>query len=291
MALLAERLPFKRVSLLKFLLLSSLFIFFFFPVYKPLLERFNATDSYYSHGYLVPFISIYLIWRKRFTLNKIVPAPHPLGIFVLLIGVFMHLLGVVLKINFISYFAIPFVLLGLSIYLRGVEFTREILFPIVFLIFMLPLPRVLIIGITFKLKLLVAQWATFIGNAIGIEATRSGSTIYYPGGYLLVGDPCSGLRSLLTFIALGALLTQFTKGNNIRKIILFLSSIPIALLSNLARITFLLFMSYVYGEKVALGFMHELSGVVIFILGFMGLIGVSKAVGCHLSLGPENEQI
>ncbi len=285
--MLAKSIYFKRGSLLKILFLSFLFIFLFFPVYRPLLERFNARDSYYSHGYLIPFISIYLLWRKRFILKRIALKSHVSGIFIILGGVFMHLLGITLKINFISYFAIPLVLLGISLYLGGIEFTREVLFPIVFLVFMLPLPRVLIIGIAFKLKILVAQWATFIGKAMGIEAARSGSTIYYPGGYLLVGDPCSGLRSLLTFIALGALFTQFSQGKRIKKLALFLSSVPIALLSNLIRIVLLLIVSYVYGEKVAVGLLHGVLGIVVFIIGFFGLIGVSKIINCPLVLGKE----
>ena len=270
-------------SLMKIVLLGALFLFLFHPVYKHLAERFNAPDSYYSHGYLIPFICLYLVWRKRSILKNITPKPVFAGLFIIIGGILLHLGGMALKINFVSYAAIPIVLLGMSLYLGGVKITKELFFPIAFLVFMLPLPRVITIGITFKLKIMAAQAAVFIAHSIGVEARALGSTIYYRGGSLLVGDPCSGLRSLITFIALGALFTQLTRGTIFRKTLLFLSSIPVALLSNILRITFLLLVSYVYGSSVALGFLHEFSGVMVFVLGFIGLFFLAKALRCPFS--------
>ncbi len=270
--------------LIKTVFLGGLFLFLFHPVYKHLIARFNAPDSYYSHGYLIPFISLYLVWRKRFVLGNIKPNPVPAGLFLVIGGVLTHFGGVVLKINFLSYFAIPTVLLGMSLYLGGVRITKELFFPIIFLIFMLPLPRVMVIGITFKLKIMAAQAATAIARGIGIKVWRLGSAIHYHNGYLLVGDPCSGLRSLIAFIALGALFTQLTKGSVFRKTLLFLSSIPVAFLSNILRITFLLMVSYVYGSDTALGFLHDFSGIMVFILGFIVLFFTAKGLRCPFSI-------
>ena len=272
-------------SLMKTVLLGALFLFLFYPVYKHLAARFNAADSYYSHGYLIPFICLYLVWRKRFILKSIKPKPVFSGIFVIIFGILLHIGGTILKVNFVSYAAIPVVLLGMSLYLGGVKITKELLFPIIFLVFMLPLPRVVVIGITFKLKIMAAQAAVIIAHSIGIKAHRLGSTIYYRGGSLLVGDPCSGLRSLITFIALGALLTQLTEGGIFKKALLFLSSIPVAFLSNILRITFLLLVSYIYGSDAALGFLHDFSGVMVFILGFIGLFFIAKGLRCPFSAG------
>ena len=281
----AKGVIFSAKSLMKTVLLGALFLFLFYPVYKHLAARFSAADSYYSHGYLIPFICLYLVWRKRFILKSIKPKPVLSGFFVIIGGILLHLAGTALKINFVSYCAIPIVLLGMSLYLGGVKITKELLPAIIFLVFMLPLPRVMVIGITFKLKIMVAQAATMIARSIGIQTQRVGSTIYYRGGSLLVGDPCSGLRSLITFIALGALFTQLTKGSIFSKTILFLSSIPVAFLSNILRIMFLLLVSYVYGSDIALGFLHDFSGIMVFVLGFIGLIFIAKALRCPFSAG------
>lgn len=268
---------------LKTFVISSLFLILFSPAYPHLLGRFAARDSYYSHGYLIPFVVLYLVWRKRDKLKAIKPEPAFAGILILLFGIILHLLGgIFLKINFASYLAIPIVLLGMVLYFGGIKMAKELIFPIVFLIFMLPLPQVIIIGISFKLKILAAQIATFTVKIMGMPVNRSGSTIYYPGGFLLVGDPCSGLRSLISFLALGAIFTQFVRAKPWRKTILFASSVPIAFLSNAARLIFLLWVSYIYGEKIALGFLHDFSGIMVFIIGFLGLIMISKILKCRL---------
>lgn len=274
----------KLQSLLKILLLAGLFIILFSPTYSNLFERFTERDSYYSHGFLIPFVSLYLVWQKRKTLQRIPLKPEPLGFFVIIAGVLLHLISTLLKINFSSYIAIPVVILGIALYLGGRKLTRELIFPIAFLIFMLPLPKVLMIGITFKLKILATQASNFAANCIGIEARRVGSTIYYPGGFILVGDPCSGLRSLISFLALGALFTQFTTADRWRRNVLFFSTIPIALLSNFIRITFLVLIGYVYGRRIALGFLHEFSGIMVFVFGFLGFMAVTKILKCHLTI-------
>lgn len=260
-----------------------LFVFLIFlPIYELLFSRFNARDSYYSHGFLIPLIVGYLVFKKRKILGAIEAKPCFAGLIILLFGLILHLGSLVLKINFTSYFSIPIVIAGILLYLKGKKFTKELLFPLVFLIFMLPLPGVMIIGISFKLKIFAAQAAALLGNAIGIKSSLSGSTIYYPGGFLLIGDPCSGLRSLISFLALGALVTQFANAARWRKISLFASTIPIALTSNFLRITFLLWFSFVYGKEAAEGFVHDVSGYMVFVLGFLGLLLASKILKCQL---------
>ena len=256
----------------------------FIPIYAPLLSRFGARESYYSHGYLVPFVSLYLVYRKRKDLRKLKVKPCFFGIVILVAGIIIYLVSLSLRINFTAYLALPVVIFGIVLYLGGRGFAGALLFPIAFLVFMLPLPEVLIIGISFKLKILAAQGATFLVNKMGIDAQRAGSTIYYPGGFLLVGDPCSGLRSLITFLALGALFTQFCLAHVFKKTLLFISSVPIAIMSNLLRLTFLLLAGYIYGEKATKGFIHDFSGIMVFVLGFLGLLFVSRLLKCQITL-------
>ncbi|OQX79793.1 MAG: hypothetical protein B6D56_06350 [Candidatus Omnitrophica bacterium 4484_70.1] len=262
---------------LKISFLVFLFLVLFSPIYHPLFLRFTLPDSYYSHGFLVPFVFVYLILRKKNEFKKIKYSPCLGGLFILGGGILLHFLGVTLKVNFFSYLALPIVILGTALYWGGKELTKKLLFPTVFLLFMLPLPQVVIIGLAFKLKVFVAQIATFVvSKFFHIEAVREGSTIYYPGGYLVVGDPCSGLRSLITFLALGSLFSYFLPSSRMKKLIVFFSSIPVALLSNIFRIIFLLLISYVYGEKVALGFLHQFSAFIVFALGFFCLMMISN---------------
>ncbi len=266
-----------KLFIFKLIFLSLLFILLFSPTFPILFHRFLQRDSYYSHGFLIPFIFIYLIWRKRGKISRLKINSSWRGLFFLLGGIFLHVIGIIFKVNFLSFLAIPFVIFGTVYCWLGYQIVKEILFPIAFLIFMLPLPQVVIINLAFKLKMLVAQTAAFLVKYIlKIEVIRKGSILYYPGGYLIVGDPCSGLRSLISFLALGILISYFAHVSLAKKVLIFLFSIPVALLSNIIRVIFLLIISYIYGEKVALGFLHQLSGLLVFILGFFLLISLSN---------------
>lgn len=211
--------------------------------------------------------------------------PCKVGLVLLIGGLFLHLVSTFLKINFGTYLSLPIVLAGLILYLMGKRIARELLFPIAFLIFMIPLPSVIIIHISFKMKILATQIASGVVNMMGISTIRDGSTIYLPHGSLVVGDPCSGLRSLISLLALGAVFTQFMSGPAIKKNILFLSAAPIALASNILRIILLLLVTHVYGEEVALGLFHNFAGMSVFVFAFIGLAIVGKILRCQMVIG------
>ncbi len=265
-------------------IITTLLFCAYYPIIEPLLQRFGARDSYYSHGYMVPFVSAYLVWRKRKELAALQPQGSYWGLFLIVVGLFIHVVSYFLKINFASYASFLIVLFGMSLFLGGWKITRVLLFPLIFLIFMFPLPRVAILGISFEMKLLASEISSWLINLMGIETSVSGSRIFYPGGFVLVGDPCSGLRSLISFLALGTVVVQLTSGNAWKKSILFFSVIPIALFSNAIRIIVLTLASYIYGNQIIEGFFHDFMGIMVFIIGFIGLITLMNILKCHLSL-------
>lgn len=247
-----------------------------------LLQRFEARDSYYSHGYMVPFVSAYLIWRKRKELAALKPQGSLWGLPLVAVALLVHVVSYFLKINFTSYISCLAVLFGISLFLGGWKITKVLLFPLIFLIFMIPLPRVVILGISFEMKLMASEISCWLMSLAGLEVEASGSRIFYPGGFLLVGDPCSGLRSLISFLALGTVVVQLTSGEIWKKTILFLSVVPIALLSNVVRIMVLTFASYIYGSQIIDGFLHDFMGIMVFVIGFIGLITLMNILKCHL---------
>ena len=263
-------------------IIAGLLFCAYYPIIEPLLQRFEARDSYYSHGYMVPFISAYLAWRKRKELAALQPQGSLWGLPLIVIGLLVHVVSYFLKINFTTYVSCLVVIFGTVLFLGGWKITRVLLFPMIFLIFMIPLPRVVILGISFEMKLFAAEISSWLINLVGIETSVSGSRIFYPGGFLLVGDPCSGLRSLISFLALGTVLVQLTSGNIWKKGVLFASVVPIALLSNVVRIIVLTVASYIYGSHIAAGFLHDFMGIMVFVIGFIGLIALMNILKCHL---------
>lgn len=261
---------------LKLIVISCLVAIIFWPTFGWLKDRFMEADTYYSHGFLVPLICLFLIYRNRDELLRTSASSDTRGIFIIFGGLLMHLAAFRWGINFICGFAFIIVLFGLCLVLWGREITKKNIFPILFLLFMIPLPKVLIIEISFKLKILAAQVAANTVNFFGIPALRTGSTIQLPNTALTIGDPCSGLRSLIALLSLGALYAYISSLTKTGKIVLFFASIPIALIANIIRIVLLLLVTYVYGSEVATGKFHDISGLMVFLIALFGLMLVGR---------------
>ncbi|MFH1778858.1 MAG: exosortase/archaeosortase family protein [Candidatus Omnitrophota bacterium] len=249
-----------------------LLVLVYWPTFLWMKARFLEADSYYSHGFLVPLVFLFLIWTKREDLKKSKIAPLNVGLFLLIPALLLHLIAYRWGINFVSGFSFIIALFGLLLYLFGREVTRHLAFALCFLVFMVPLPQVMIIHISFKMKIFAAQVATSVINLMGIQAVRDGSKVILPNTALTIGDPCSGLRSLISLTALGALYAYLAKLSRFRRIVLFLVSIPLALLANIIRIVLLLIVAFVYGSKVATGKFHDISGILLFVIALTGLI-------------------
>jgi exosortase len=248
------------------------------PAFLWMWDRWFARDSYYSHGILIPFVCAYLIWQKRDVLKKIKPECSPWGLKLFFIGIGIHLISALFRVYFTSGFSMIIVLFGLTLHFYGAKTLKEVLFPISFLIFMVPLPMVVITNLSFRLKIFATQISVLTLNNMHLFCVQHGSTIVMQHAYVVVEDVCSGLRSLITLMALGSLFAYWMKSSMTKRLILFASTIPIAVLTNVMRIVFLAFVSEVWGTKVAVGPIHEISGFIVFFGAFCLLYTVQKMV-------------
>lgn len=258
------------------IVLGIIYLLAYFPTLVWMWDRWFAKDSYYSHGILIPFVSIYLIWQKRNELKEIVGSRSRWGLVLILLGILIHLGSSIFRVYFTSGFSMLIVLVGLILHFYGWAIFREILFPICFLFFMFPLPLVIIVNISFKMKLFAAHLANIVLNKMGIESIRQGSIIQMRHAYVIVDDVCSGLRSLISLTALGSIFAYWLKGFWAKRIFLFLTTIPIAVITNVCRVVLLASVSEIWGTKVASGFIHDASGFMVFALAFIMLLAVSK---------------
>lgn len=240
-----------------------------------MIARFEEADTYYSHGYLVPLVFAYLIWLKRNDLKNTGAKPLNIGLILFLPALLIHLFAYFFEINFVSGFSLIPILFGLSLYLYGAGITKKVAFAILFLVFMIPLPQVFIISISFKMKMMAAQAATSVINLMGVPAIRDGSIVHLrPDTFLTVGSPCSGLSSLIALTALGALYAYLIKVSTAKKIAIFILSIPIALGANILRIVLLLLVAFAYDAKAASPgtFAHDVLGFLVYVFAIAGLI-------------------
>ena len=124
-------------------------------------SRYMGFDSYYSHGFIIPFVSGFFIWQKRQQLKSMTPEISWWGLIIIIFAVLLHIIGTILYIFSISGFSIFFLIIGSSLFLFGKKITRVIIFPLVFLVFMFPLPLAIIGAISFPMKVLVASMRIF----------------------------------------------------------------------------------------------------------------------------------
>lgn len=272
---------FNMLNWLYLLLIAGLVIASYGDVFQWMYGRYVSADSYYSHGFLIPFVTAYLIWQKREQLCELQPKSSKLGFAFIIFAILTHVFGTAVYVFSISGFSIWFLVLGIALWLYGREITKAIIIPLFFLLFMFPLPSAIITMISFPLKVLVAKAGVKIASMIGIPLLLEGFVITIPQGDLLVGNPCSGLRSLIAFMAMGALFAYFSHMSNIKKIVLFSLSIPIAIASNLVRVPILIYWSYRWGLESAAPdtMVHTGSGFVVFILGILLLIAAQRLLG------------
>jgi len=268
----------KQKTLLKFALSFALVLVAYLPTLRWFYDRWTYPDSYYGHGFLIPLVSLFIVWQRRHALKEAKLSTNLSGLIIVAVCLFAHLAASALRIYFISGFSFVFALYGLVLFCFGKEVSKKLVFPELFLLAMVPLPLVLISNLIVKLKLFVAEASTFVLNLIGFPSVRDGSTIVMPGSHIIVAAPCSGLRSLIALLTLGLLFSYAVKFSYPKKAVLFLSSIPIALATNLIRIIALAVVNDLYGEKIAMGFFHDFSGFAVFGLAFAMLYGVSRAL-------------
>ncbi|MFC2061043.1 exosortase [Elusimicrobiota bacterium] len=244
-----------------------------------LYQRYISADSYYSHGFIIPLISVYLIWLKRDEIKKMNSEYSFWGLILILCSLIIHFLGMVAGVFFVSGFSMFFLIIGLSFYMHGKKITLKILFPLVLLIFMFPLPLVAINGISFPMKMVATKIGVLILKGVfNLNLRNEGFHIFFPHASLIIGNPCSGLRSLITMMALGSVIAYLLKAPLHKRFLLFFLSVPVALVSNIIRIIMLSLAVYIYGGGMAKGIFHDLSGYFVFIIAFGAMLYLRKVL-------------
>lgn len=258
-----------------------------------MLHRWMAVDSYYSHGFLVPIVMLYLLWERRQSLYEATQdltetAGKGLGLGLILAALLMHVLSGYFRVFFTSGFSFVLMLYGVSIYLYGKKIFRHIWFAFGFLAFMIPLPLLVIAGLSLRLKLLATAWALRVLDLVGILAVQDGSRIIFVNDAITVGDACSGLRSIIALLALGSVYAYVFKGtlkpgenrvgHRIKQVILFLCSIPVAMVANVLRIFIVGLVANSYGSALATGTVHDISGYMLFLVAFLLLFLIGKGL-------------
>jgi len=230
----------------------------------------------YSHGYLIPPVTALLLLRVRKEFAGARGRGSVLGLVVIVAALAGHLLSIRAGVFMTQGYSFVLLLLGCVVFLFGTGAFKLTWFPIGYLVFMLPMPPIFIDEASFRLKVFAAKAGSAIAHRLGIPLARTGMTIHLPAGSLRIADPCSGLRSLIALVAHGALFAYLTEGPLWKRVVLFLCAIPLAVLANIVRISVLCAVANAAGIDAALGFFHDFSGLLLFVIALVGLAVVRK---------------
>jgi exosortase len=279
---LVELAPFKRKSLdasvwVKAIILGGLVAFLYYRILANLAMDW-WTDPNFSHGFLIPFFSGFVVWQKRKRLGGVHPSPSWFGLVVIAGSLAMLVVGVLGAELFLSRSSFVFLLAGLVIYFYGWGHFRILLFPWAFLFFMIPIPAIIFNQIAFPLQFLAAKMASSLLSTIGVPVLRDGNIIQLPTMTLEVAEACSGIRSLMSLGALAVIFGYFVETRNLPRVILALSSIPIAVAANGMRIMGTGLLGNYWDPDKAQGFFHEFEGWVIFVSSLVMLFALQAVM-------------
>lgn len=257
------------------------------------------TDENYSHGLLVPIIIGYILWTQR---DKFAAEPaRPsvlLGGLAVALALFALWTGVAGAELYTQRMSLVLLIAGTVVYFGGLGFLRLLLVPLLLLILAIPIPAIIFNKIAFPLQLFASRCAVWSMSVAGIPVLRQGNVIElkplnsFDTKKLEVVEACSGIRSLMTLMTLAFVFAYFSypRSNDSggpggrfgwlrsygfwRSLIIVFSAVPIAILTNAARVSGTGILSHYYGTSIADGFFHSFSGWVVYVVAFLLLFGV-----------------
>ncbi len=255
---------------------SGLLIASYAPVLWRLVRQWD-TDADMGHGFFVPVLALYIAWQKRHELLAQEAEPSWWGLPVVVYGalqLYVATLGVEL---FLARTAFVISLIGMVWMLGGARYLRILAFPLFLLFFMVPIPAIIYNKITFPLQLLASRLADNALEVLRIPVLREGNVLELAEQKLSVVEACSGIRSLLSLTFLALVYGHFFEKKVWMRVVLFLATVPIAIVANASRVTLTGFLTE-YKPELAEGFFHTASGWVIFMVALTILIVFHQAV-------------
>jgi exosortase len=235
-------------------------------------------DPNYTHGFLVPLFSGFLVWQRRQELAALPPRGTWIGLPVLLVGVGALLLGDLAAENFLMRSSLIVVVAGLILFHLGRASFRVLAFPLLFLFFMVPLPATLFYAIAFPLQNLAARNAAWTLDQLGVPVLLDGNVINLTRLSLGVAEACSGIRSLITLLSAAVGWAALTLPGIWGMAVFVAAVVPITILANAGRVVGTGLIAQWFGIEYAEGFFHTFSGWLVFVFAFVCLLGIHSLI-------------
>jgi exosortase len=239
------------------------------------MSRIWSSVEYASHGFLVPLVALWAATSKRSLLPRLERGRDSRGLAVLALSFALYLAGALASIPSVSGLAVVVAVAGTILYLRGAAWLGALVFPVAYLLFMVPIPDALLTPVIVNLQLFVSSVGVWILQGFDVAVLRNGNVIELPNDVsLFVAEACSGITSVVTLLPLGVFLAYFTERTLTRRLVLVGAVVPLALLGNLVRVIGTVLAAREVGVEAATGTAHESAGLLTYVLGCLALLGV-----------------
>lgn len=244
----------------------------YLPTYWWAANGIWQTDDH-AHGAIILLVVVWLFWQEREAILAVEPKPLPLiGWPCFILGLLVYMLGRSQNISILEIGSQVLVLGGAMLILQGWPGVRVAWFPLLYIVFMIPLPSVLVDAVTGPLKNWISIIAEHALYSVGYPIARSGVILTIGQYQLLVADACSGLHSMFSLSALGLLFMYITQRKSwLHNGIMLASILPIAFVANILRVMVLILVTYHLGDEAGQGFLHGGAGMVLLIAALMFL--------------------
>ena len=264
--------PERRRAAIEFALLVLAGTVVFAPILRYMVRHWQTVPDY-SHGFLIVPLAAYFAWERRGPLRRAPIRGSWWGVVPLVLGLAALTIGRLGTELTSMRSAYVLLLIGLVVLVLGWRAFRIVAFPLLFLFLMVPLPQSLVNIVAFPLQLQAADWAVQLLYYLHVPALREGNIIHLPQTPLFVAEACSGLRSLMALLTLGIVFAYFFRKSLLERLLIVLSTIPLAILVNAGRVALTGILTYRFGPTAAEGVIHETQGLFTFGAAFLLLLG------------------
>jgi exosortase len=249
-------------------ILSGLIVLLYASVLRNLVVQW-WTDPDYSYGFFIPLFSGYILWRERERWTKTEIKPSNFGFVLQLGAVGLFLFGSLGAELFTTRFSLLVLLAGMILFLAGWQMLRTVSFPLGYLMWSIPIPVIIYNQITFPLQLIASRLATAWLELVHVPVLRDGNILVMSNYSLEVVEACSGIRSLMTLMALAFAYGYLVSPLRWVRYVLAVFMVPIAIVTNGTRIVGAGILAHRFGSAAAEGFLHEFSGWAIFLVALV----------------------
>lgn len=246
--------------------------------YAPILYRLVlnwTTDQDMGHGFFVPLVAGFIVWQRRSALELIPKEPNVWGLAIVILAGVQALAATLGAELFTARLAFLFAVTGSILYVGGLRWLKALAFPLVLLLFMIPIPQIIYARLTLSLQLLASQLAEALITLSGIPVIRTGNVLELPHQTLNVVEACSGIRSLISLSFLSLIYAYFADRRVWMRWALLGATVPIAIAANAIRVAITGLLTQV-DTMLAQGIFHEIEGYLVFVIALAALVLVHK---------------